>query len=205
MRLQHYAVVAWSPELVSQFALCARRGDQGACARTDLERELLSVDREEAKLVKEIKSAAAKGNESSARVLAKSLVRLRGQKAKLHAGILQMRGVRSAIAVRATAVIGAPSRPCPACSQACGFTTVSDIANTLIYRILVLFIRCNRARNRAGCPSGVKCEGLFSCCTHPKSARGTYYGAEPACNPARKCTPPRPCAPWAMLGRLWRR
>ena len=66
----------------------------------DLERELLSVDREEAKLVKEIKAAAAKGNEGSARVLAKSLVRLRGQKAKLHAGILQMRGVRSAIAVR---------------------------------------------------------------------------------------------------------
>ena len=129
VRLQHYAVVAGSPELITQFALCARRGDQGACAHTDLERELLSVDREEAKLVKEIKSAAAKGNESSARVLAKSLVRLRGQKAKLHAGILQMRGVRSAIAVRATAVIGAPSRPCPACSQACGFTTVSDIAN----------------------------------------------------------------------------
>ena len=74
----------------------------GECAHVDLERELLSVDREEAKLVKEIKAAAAKGNVSSARVLAKSLVRLRGQKAKLHAGILQMRGVRSTIAVRAT-------------------------------------------------------------------------------------------------------
>ena len=94
-------------------------------AQTDLERELLTVDREEAKLVKEIKAAAAKGNESSARVLAKSLVRLRGQKAKLHAGILQMRGVRSAIAVRATAFVGAPSIPCPASLRACGLPVAS--------------------------------------------------------------------------------
>ena len=85
------------------------------------------MDREEAKLVKEIKAAAAKGNESSARVLAKSLVRLRGQKAKLHAGILQMRGVRSAIAVRATAVLwlhtGLASLP-----RACDSALVSDNA-----------------------------------------------------------------------------
>lgn len=83
------------------------------------------MDREEAKLVKEIKAAAAKGNESAARVLAKSLVRLRGQKAKLHAGILQMRGVRSTIAVRASAFIGAPYRACPAWSRACGSTVIS--------------------------------------------------------------------------------
>ena len=97
--------------LLSHFALSAWQRELLACAHPDLERELLSVDREEAKLVKEIKSAAAKGNESAARVLAKSLVRLRGQKAKLHAGILQMRGVRSTIAVRAFAFTGAPYRP----------------------------------------------------------------------------------------------
>ena len=70
------------------------------CSCVDLERELLSADREEQKLVKEIRAAAARGNEASARVLAKSLVRLRAQKAKLHAGVLQMRGVRSTLAVR---------------------------------------------------------------------------------------------------------
>ncbi|KAK9826201.1 hypothetical protein WJX81_007153 [Elliptochloris bilobata] len=87
----------------------------------DLERELLSVDREEAKLVKEIKSAAAKGNVASARTLAKSLVRLRGQKAKLHAGILQMRGVRSAIATTAaTSTVGQSMATATSAMQAVG-------------------------------------------------------------------------------------
>jgi len=90
-------------------------------ARADLERELLAVDREEAKLVKEIRAAAARGNEAAARTLAKSLVRQRGQKAKLHAGILQMRGVRSTLATTAaTSSVGASMATATAAMQAVG-------------------------------------------------------------------------------------
>jgi hypothetical protein len=45
----------------------------------DLDREILELKREEAKLIKDIKAAAKTGNQASMRVLAKSLVRLRGQ------------------------------------------------------------------------------------------------------------------------------
>lgn len=66
---------------------------------TDLERELLSIDREEKKLIKEIKDAARTGNEKGARLLAKSLVRLRGQRTKVLASSAQLRGVRASIGV----------------------------------------------------------------------------------------------------------
>jgi division protein CdvB (Snf7/Vps24/ESCRT-III family) len=66
----------------------------------DLERELLAIDRDEKKLIKEIKDAARHGNEKGARVLAQSLVRLRGQRSKLMASSAQLRGVRTTIGVR---------------------------------------------------------------------------------------------------------
>jgi division protein CdvB (Snf7/Vps24/ESCRT-III family) len=66
---------------------------------TDLERELVDLKREEAKLVRDIKAAAKVGNQAGMRVLAKSLVRLRGQQTKLHASIAQLRGVKTSITV----------------------------------------------------------------------------------------------------------
>ena len=66
----------------------------------DLERELLAIDREEKKLVVEIKAAARAGNEKGAKLLAKSLVRLRGQRTKVLASAAQLRGVRASIGVR---------------------------------------------------------------------------------------------------------
>ena len=72
------------------------------CA-ADIERELMSLKREEAKLIREIKQAAAKGNNAGAKQLAKSLVRLRGQEAKLQASVGQLRGVKTSITVHTTA------------------------------------------------------------------------------------------------------
>lgn len=69
---------------------------------TDLDRELLGIDREEKKLIKEIKEAARNGNEKGARVLAKSLVRLRGQRTKVLASSAQLRGIRASVGVRTT-------------------------------------------------------------------------------------------------------
>lgn len=65
----------------------------------DLERELLALKREEDKLVKDIKAAAKVGNQAGMRVLAKSLVRLRGQQTKLQASMAQLRGVKTSITV----------------------------------------------------------------------------------------------------------
>lgn len=66
----------------------------------DLEREQLGLKREEQKLIREIKAAAAKNNTPTVRVLAKSLVRLRGQQARLQASAAQMRGISSSMVVR---------------------------------------------------------------------------------------------------------
>lgn len=49
------------------------------CDHAGLEREALQLKREEARLVKEIKACAAKGNQPATRQLAKSLVRIRQQ------------------------------------------------------------------------------------------------------------------------------
>lgn len=65
----------------------------------DLEREQIGLKREEQKLIREIKQAAAKNNTPTVRVLAKSLVRLRGQQARLAASAAQMRGVSSSMVV----------------------------------------------------------------------------------------------------------
>ena len=60
----------------------------------------MSLQREETRLITEIKKAAQSGNQASTRVLAKSLVRVRGQQTKIHAGIAQMQGVKSGMTVR---------------------------------------------------------------------------------------------------------
>ncbi len=65
----------------------------------DIEREVLVLKREEQKLIREIKQTAAKGNTAGAKQLAKSLIRLRGQEAKLQASMGQLRGVKTSIAV----------------------------------------------------------------------------------------------------------
>lgn len=59
----------------------------------DLDRELLALKREEQKLIAEIKAAAKANNQPAARVLAKSLVRLRAQMSKLQGSQANLRGV----------------------------------------------------------------------------------------------------------------
>lgn len=49
----------------------------------DVDREIATLRREETKLVGEIKKAAKAGNEAGTRILAKQLVRLRGQITKM--------------------------------------------------------------------------------------------------------------------------
>lgn len=61
----------------------------------------MGLKREEAKLIREIKAEAAKGNNPAARQLAKSLVRLRGQQAKMLAAKGSLQGVKSQMTVRA--------------------------------------------------------------------------------------------------------
>ena len=87
----------------------------------DLERELLSIDREEKKLIVEIKAAARNGNEKGAKLLARSLVRLRGQRTKVLASAAQLRGVRATIGVGARSFIRIPW-PCASgrlCQHCC--------------------------------------------------------------------------------------
>ncbi len=91
---------------------------------TDLDRELLGIDREEKKLIKEIKEAARNGNEKGARVLAKSLVRLRGQRTKVLASSAQLRGVRASIGVR--------HHTCPDCLQYRPAVQTSSISGMLV-------------------------------------------------------------------------
>jgi division protein CdvB (Snf7/Vps24/ESCRT-III family) len=75
----------------------------------DIEKEVLILKREEQKLTREIKQAAAKGNTAGAKQLAKSLIRLRGQEAKLQASMGQLRAVKTSIAVCASANLTYPS------------------------------------------------------------------------------------------------
>lgn len=95
----------------------------------DIEKEVLVLKREEQKLTREIKQAAAKGNTAGAKQLAKSLIRLRGQEAKLQASMGQLRGVKTSIAVCLSTNLIHPSscsmsgrlfmqlqQTCPACS-----------------------------------------------------------------------------------------
>ena len=57
------------------------------------------LQREEAKLIVDIKKAAKQNNMVSTKVLAKSLVRLRGQMNQLRASEAQLRGVKTTITV----------------------------------------------------------------------------------------------------------
>eukprot|EP00798_Chlamydomonas_sp_ICE-L_P007483 gene7483-628_t len=59
----------------------------------EIEREIFQMKREEQKLIQEIKGAAKMGNQQSVRILAKSLVRVKGQVSKLQASIAQLKGV----------------------------------------------------------------------------------------------------------------
>ncbi|GLI62606.1 hypothetical protein VaNZ11_005149 [Volvox africanus] len=67
----------------------------------DVDREILALRREEEKLIREIKAAAKAGNTTGARVLAKSLVRLRGQISKLQSSSAHLRGVSTQITTAA--------------------------------------------------------------------------------------------------------
>ncbi|KAG2486999.1 hypothetical protein HYH03_014371 [Edaphochlamys debaryana] len=67
----------------------------------DVDREIMALRREEEKLVKEIKAAAKAGNQPATRVLAKSLVRLRGQITKLQGSAAQLKGIGTTITTAA--------------------------------------------------------------------------------------------------------
>ncbi|KAF3785863.1 Vacuolar sorting-associated protein [Nymphaea thermarum] len=64
-----------------------------AVATRGVEREIAGLQLEEKKLVAEIKRTAKTGNDAATRVLARQLVRLRQQIAKLQGSRAQMRGV----------------------------------------------------------------------------------------------------------------
>ena len=66
----------------------------------DIEREILALQREEAKCVREVKAAAAQGNMKGVKILAQQVVRIRNQKAKLHSQVANLRGVTYSMAVR---------------------------------------------------------------------------------------------------------
>ncbi|PNH09542.1 Vacuolar protein sorting-associated protein 2 3 [Tetrabaena socialis] len=63
----------------------------------DVDREVVALRREEEKLIREIKAAAKAGNTPATRVLAKSLVRLRSQVAKLQGSSAQLKGIGTQI------------------------------------------------------------------------------------------------------------
>lgn len=69
-------------------------------ATADLDREVLALKREEEKLIREIKAAAKTNNQASLKILAKSLVRLRAQIAKLHGSAANLKGVSTNLTVR---------------------------------------------------------------------------------------------------------
>jgi hypothetical protein len=65
----------------------------------DLDREVLALRREEEKLIRDIKAAAKTNNQASLKILAKSLVRLRAQIAKLHGSAANLKGVSTNLTV----------------------------------------------------------------------------------------------------------
>lgn len=64
----------------------------------------MGLRREEQKLITDIKKAAKQNNTQATRVLAKSLVRLRGQMNQLRASEAHLRGVKTTITVNAQTV-----------------------------------------------------------------------------------------------------
>ncbi|GJP84886.1 hypothetical protein CLOP_g14932 [Closterium sp. NIES-67] len=75
-----------------QEALRQGKRDVAQAAR-GLEREVANLQAEEKKLLVEIKKTAKTGNQAAARVLARELVRVRGQIEKLHKSKAQIRGI----------------------------------------------------------------------------------------------------------------
>lgn len=89
-----------------------------------LEREALQLKREEARLVKEIKACAAKGNQPATRQLAKSLVRIRQQMDRLNASGAQLRGLRSnMVTAGATSTVAASMKQASQAMAALGAAT----------------------------------------------------------------------------------
>ena len=111
----------------------------------DLERELLSIDREEKKLIVEIKAAARNGNEKGAKLLARSLVRLRGQQTKVLASAAQLRGVRAAIGVKCCLLQGVWQLAIAVCLQsaatvlgcACRLCSSASVSSCLMLAVAV--------------------------------------------------------------------
>ncbi|KAL4431015.1 hypothetical protein ABPG75_006271 [Micractinium tetrahymenae] len=68
----------------------------------DLDREIASLQRDEQKLIKEIKAAARQGNQAGTRILAQQLVRLRSHITKLRTTQAQLRGVGLSVTTAAT-------------------------------------------------------------------------------------------------------
>jgi hypothetical protein len=54
---------------------------------------MMALKREEAKIIRDIKASAKQGNQAAMKILAKSLVRLRGQITKLQGSSAQLQGV----------------------------------------------------------------------------------------------------------------
>lgn len=74
----------------------AREGKREiAQAARGLDKEIASLHTEEKKLILEIKKAAKSGNEAGARVLAKNLVRVRGQITKIQNSQAHLRGIQT--------------------------------------------------------------------------------------------------------------
>jgi hypothetical protein len=61
---------------------------------------MMALKREEAKIIRDIKAAAKQGNQPAMKILAKSLVRLRGQVSKLQSSSAQLQGVGMTMTVR---------------------------------------------------------------------------------------------------------
>ena len=65
----------------------------------ELEREVAALKREEQKTIQQIKVASKQGNDATARILAKSLIRIRQQMTKLTAGSAQLKGISTQMMV----------------------------------------------------------------------------------------------------------
>lgn len=90
------------------FLCCKGRTRQNGNVKylpADLQREMFALKREEQKLILDIKKAAKQNNMQAAKVLAKSLVRLRGQMNQLRASEAQLRGVKTTITVRPSSLL----------------------------------------------------------------------------------------------------
>lgn len=81
-------------------------------APAELDREIMALKREEAKLVRSIKLEAGKGNNAGARELAKSLVRMRQQQTRLQSSKAQLSGVSNNIRVHYLTTAVPITSPC---------------------------------------------------------------------------------------------